>query len=435
MSTDWQRPLWQPSEGRSEPSAELSYFIPGGARPDAAAPGGPAFNLQPLSRHHYPTWFPVYFDSPGWGDDLGRALGERADEVRAAQEGIRLTGAFVDPPALDYLRDTLGVISALLESGNLAVLDLRTGRWWSAGEWLDHFRDRSAFAVEDHIEIVASPGRQPSPALWTRTRGLDKFARPNLRIRHLPGWWQADDPLGLAAGDLLRDLAGQLCRGARIPTFGEPLTIPGCARACACVATPGYRDSEPYLESGLCLKVVDWDPGTGAPLSDLRLLLGERLGGEPAQTPEGAFLQALAEDPADDAARLIYADWLEEGGHAARAEWLRLEVRLAQAAPGDEQRATLEARLRKLAANIDRGWSALAGKRYELLLLGYPPTLKITTIQRVRELTGLGLKEAKDLVERPLPTTIYSGVARVLAERDAERCRKGEMTVVLRACR
>src|SRR5690349_16557452 len=47
---------------------------------------------------------------------------------------------------------------------------------------------------------------------------------------------------------------------------------------------------------------------------------------------EGAFLQAIREQPDDDAHRLIYADWLEEQGGAertARAAFIRAQCRLA----------------------------------------------------------------------------------------------------------
>jgi uncharacterized protein (TIGR02996 family) len=54
---------------------------------------------------------------------------------------------------------------------------------------------------------------------------------------------------------------------------------------------------------------------------------------------EDAFLADIAEHPADDAPRLIYADWLEEQGRPERAEFIRVQVRRA-ALPEDafEQR-------------------------------------------------------------------------------------------------
>lgn len=42
-----------------------------------------------------------------------------------------------------------------------------------------------------------------------------------------------------------------------------------------------------------------------------------------------ALLRAILEAPDDDLARLAYADWLEEGGEAERAELVRLQVALS----------------------------------------------------------------------------------------------------------
>ena len=46
-------------------------------------------------------------------------------------------------------------------------------------------------------------------------------------------------------------------------------------------------------------------------------------------THDDAFLQAILETPDDDTPRLIYADWLDEHGDVARAEFIRLQCRLA----------------------------------------------------------------------------------------------------------
>ena len=62
---------------------------------------------------------------------------------------------------------------------------------------------------------------------------------------------------------------------------------------------------------------------------------------------EAAFLEAIREDPNDDAARLVYADWLDEQGDS-RCEYLRLEHQLSQTAQ----------RLGELQRKIDPGWLA-----------------------------------------------------------------------------
>jgi uncharacterized protein (TIGR02996 family) len=58
-----------------------------------------------------------------------------------------------------------------------------------------------------------------------------------------------------------------------------------------------------------------------------------------------AFLQAIADDPADDAARLIYADWLDEQpdeASRARADFIRVQYALRDLGPDDPRRVGLE---------------------------------------------------------------------------------------------
>jgi uncharacterized protein (TIGR02996 family) len=56
---------------------------------------------------------------------------------------------------------------------------------------------------------------------------------------------------------------------------------------------------------------------------------------------EEAFIQAIREAPADDAPRLIYADWLEEHGQADRAEFIRLQCRLAHLTEAGPEQSVL----------------------------------------------------------------------------------------------
>jgi uncharacterized protein (TIGR02996 family) len=123
-------------------------------------------------------------------------------------------------------------------------------------------------------------------------------------------------------------------------------------------------------------------------------------------TPEDlGFLQAILSHPDDDTNRLVYADWLEERGDG-RAAFLRTEVRLAATDPGDPAYVALEAELRALIPALDAAWLAAVGKCYDLLLEGYPPASTILTIKLIREYSGVGLKEAKDLAEAPLPVVV-----------------------------
>ncbi len=62
---------------------------------------------------------------------------------------------------------------------------------------------------------------------------------------------------------------------------------------------------------------------------------------------ERAFMQAIIETPEDDAPRLIAADWLEEYGQAARAEFVRLQVELAVLRPGPVEHRKASSLLRR----------------------------------------------------------------------------------------
>lgn len=47
-----------------------------------------------------------------------------------------------------------------------------------------------------------------------------------------------------------------------------------------------------------------------------------------AATDRTALLAAILAEPWDDFHRLAYADWLEEAGDGARAEFIRVQLRL-----------------------------------------------------------------------------------------------------------
>src|SRR5437588_8349072 len=70
-----------------------------------------------------------------------------------------------------------------------------------------------------------------------------------------------------------------------------------------------------------------------------------------------AFLQDIIEHPEQDAPRLIFADWLEEQGESDRAEFIRLQVRLARLGEEDPGRPELEDRAGDLLAEHEEEWA------------------------------------------------------------------------------
>ncbi|HXG10133.1 MAG TPA: TIGR02996 domain-containing protein [Gemmataceae bacterium] len=73
-------------------------------------------------------------------------------------------------------------------------------------------------------------------------------------------------------------------------------------------------------------------------------------------TDEDIFLQAIRENPDDDGARLIYADWLEEQGDP-RGELIRVQCALARMPAGAAGRRELEERERQLLREVEAALS------------------------------------------------------------------------------
>ena len=73
--------------------------------------------------------------------------------------------------------------------------------------------------------------------------------------------------------------------------------------------------------------------------------LGPRL---PMLSNGQALFQAILDDPDDDTVRLVYADYLEEHGQPARADFIRVQIELALLPENDPRRGDLEARERAL---------------------------------------------------------------------------------------
>jgi uncharacterized protein (TIGR02996 family) len=70
------------------------------------------------------------------------------------------------------------------------------------------------------------------------------------------------------------------------------------------------------------------------------------------------FMRAIVEQPDDDAPRLVYADWLEEHGDTARAEFIRVQCELARLPESDRRGAALRKREAALLKQYRKAWLA-----------------------------------------------------------------------------
>src|SRR5688572_12088546 len=83
-----------------------------------------------------------------------------------------------------------------------------------------------------------------------------------------------------------------------------------------------------------------------------------RLPGVTMESEDAALWRAIAAAPHDDAPRLIYADWLEENGSPERAEFVRIQCRLATLDEDAFDRPTLDRRERQLWLRHRGTWRA-----------------------------------------------------------------------------
>src|SRR3712207_7138456 len=83
-----------------------------------------------------------------------------------------------------------------------------------------------------------------------------------------------------------------------------------------------------------------------------------------SMTDSDLLLDAIAAAPDDDGPRLVYADWLEEHGEQARAEFIRAQVELARLDRKADRKST---RLNSSPANIS--YAVFCFTKYQLSLL------------------------------------------------------------------
>lgn len=217
----WQRPHWQPSDEE----IVVQYFVYGsfgsGRAPsqDYGSPGLPKGVT--LSSHRQA-------DLASWdGNPLHGALGQllERDDSQAyalasqAPQVLILHGRFPDRKDTGYLRDTLGVLAALLDVGGVAVVDPQLLSVFSAETWRRRYLVKDGAPVRSHLLILRDDDAQQERH-WVHTRGMRLFGRPDLSVRHVPD-------AGLdRAGLLVERLAQLQALGARLEE-GQSIDVDG----------------------------------------------------------------------------------------------------------------------------------------------------------------------------------------------------------------
>lgn len=217
VSTDpWERPLFTPGG----PDAFISFVVFGA---DAAL-------LEVTTEEHRvdevpdgvdahevgPDWVSSLFDPP-LGDQIRESDPATAALAEEAETCIIVTGSVADPPTLDYLRNSIGIATAALDTGGVGVLNLQTFTLFDPERWRSKVFDADRTLVHRLVAILysdeaddlrASTGASATTdGRWVHTRGMRVFGRPDLSVHDV-----APDSFEPTV-DLLNVLIAQLARG------------------------------------------------------------------------------------------------------------------------------------------------------------------------------------------------------------------------------
>jgi hypothetical protein len=253
---DWPRPHYTPSPSK----ASLFYLVFGEPPAHLNVKRAihhvdelpPQLQVSIHGRGEDPAWFDGWLSAPV-GAEIPLVFGDDAQQVYRADKVAAVRASFDDPNSLAYLRNTVGVVSAIAEAVAVAVFDVAALTWWRPAEWRRRFVERSEFHIGDHIFTAVS---QDADGLSMQTHGMGKFGRPELLVRHLPGPRDLDGPVVRDASALLDGLANYLARGGVVDA-GQTMHLDRYG------ATIAFFDATPPRSETDTLEICDIHPDTG----------------------------------------------------------------------------------------------------------------------------------------------------------------------------
>ena len=138
----------------------------------------------------------------------------------------------------------------------------------------------------------------------------------------------------------------------------------------------------------------------------------------PPTTDEDALLAAIAAAPLDAAPRLVYADWLQERGEEAKAEYVRTVVKLFHP---PEDPAAVEKCI-ALSESLGANWRQAVGGRFEVVLAGSAAMQLVAFLLRL--VAGLAFQEHIGPYQAGEPIRLRGSLTREDAEAFLQTYRK-----------
>jgi hypothetical protein len=186
---DWPRQFYQQPGGK--PFLFYVVFgafaeIPALCRQDYRSNGVfPGLQLSHYDRRKHPGVLEGFCEGYLW-DELKRHKLGLAEAVQAADQCLVLRGELEDQSNLNYLRDTVGLLTFLLDHGGVVLYDPWMFHWWEQVEWKDRIFHPAGAVPRQHVIILTSDEQGAASLTWFHTRGMRKFGRPDLSVRRVP---------------------------------------------------------------------------------------------------------------------------------------------------------------------------------------------------------------------------------------------------------
>lgn len=156
-----------------------------------------------------------------------------ARAMEAAPQVVSVRGVVADPPDLEYLRFTLGLIHDLLRFGGAGVIDPQTLQVFSPPQWREIYWS-GAFEPTSHATILLSP---EADKIWLHTRGMRLFGRPDVSCHGvLPAEVELLQPV-------FNGLIRMMAAGAIIPD-GQMVQAVGIENRLICRNSGGLDDPD-----------------------------------------------------------------------------------------------------------------------------------------------------------------------------------------------
>ncbi|MEZ0229946.1 MAG: hypothetical protein ACAI25_15085 [Planctomycetota bacterium] len=182
--SDWGRPHFVPGGGDATvfyvafgPRLKKLELSTATYRTRGVPPGVEVANHD---REGHPEIFRDLLGNP-FAHFLEEQLPSLAAHVQEAPSATVVRGTVKDPPSLEYLRDTIGIVTAVLDQ-SIALLDPLALRWWAAPAWREEVFEPDEPSPQSHVAILKSE-ETATGTTWIHTRGMRKFGRPDLSIR------------------------------------------------------------------------------------------------------------------------------------------------------------------------------------------------------------------------------------------------------------